>query len=290
MGLSRIAVIGGEGMLGKDVVSALQQQGIEAFAADKTSTEHPVDITDILSVESILAGCDAAVLTAAYTDVDGCERNPELAYHVNAFGAGAVASVCRRYSIPMVYISTDFVFDGLTDSPYREHADAHPLGAYGASKWAGEQWVREACPEHYICRTAWLFGAAGKNFPKTMLNAHRAGRELKVVADQQGCPTYTKDLADWICQLLLNGAPYGTYHTVNSGCTSWHGLAVEVFRQAGLDVPVKPIDHTEFPTPTERPAYSVLNTDRLKYAGIPEPRSWQMALTEFMKEIGEYAG
>ncbi len=289
MGISRIAVIGGEGMLGKDVVSSFQLRGIEAIAADKTSTEHPVDITDMHSVESILAGCDAAVLTAAYTDVDGCERIPELAYHVNAFGAGAVASVCRRYSIPMVYISTDFVFDGRTDSPYREHQPANPLGAYGASKWAGEQWVREVCPEHYICRTAWLFGANGKNFPKTMLNAHRAGRELKVVADQQGCPTYTRDLAEWVCHLLLNEAPYGTYHTVNSGSTSWHGLAEEVFRIAGLDVAVKPIDHTEFPTPTERPAYSVLNTDRLRQTGATEPRPWQQALKDFMKEIGECA-
>ncbi len=289
MAYNRIAVIGGEGMLGKDVVEAFKLLDCETIAADKTSAEHPVDITDTKSVMDVLKGCDAAVLTAAYTDVDGCERNPDLAFHVNAFGAGAVASVCHRYCIPIIYISTDFVYDGDTDHPYREHESANPLGAYGASKWAGEQWVREACPEHYICRTAWLFGAQGKSFPRTMLNAHRAGKQHRVVADQLGCPTFTRDLASWITHLLMSEAPYGTYHTVNSGVTSWHGLAVEVFRQAGLDVPVEPINHTEFPSPTRRPAYSALNTSRLAQTGVPEPRPWQQALHDFMREIGESA-
>src|SRR5579884_4068506 len=210
----RILVTGGRGMLGSDVCRCFAERGDEVTPV----TTDDFDIADAKRTrDAVLAAKpDVVVHTAAFTDVDGCERNPDEAYRVNALGTWSVASACAEAGAKLIHISTDFVFDGEKAEPYTEFDAPNPLGVYGASKLAAENLARTACARHFIVRSSWLFGPHGKCFPKVILRAAETKSELTVVADQRGTPTYTPDLA-----AALTGLPelelYGTYHIVNGG-------------------------------------------------------------------------
>jgi dTDP-4-dehydrorhamnose reductase len=269
-------------MLGSDLCETLTHDhdlrgvDIEDFdIADATATR--VAVTDWRP--GMVVHC------AAWTDVDGCERDPERAFVHNARGAWNVASACAEVHASMVYISTDFVFDGERREPYTEFDQPNPLSVYGASKLAGELAVRSLLPTHYVVRTAWLFGKRGRSFVRTILEAAEKRKELRVVADQLGSPTYTRDLAKAISDLIVSGRLLpGVYHLANSGVCSWAELATEALRLAGRHARVVPIPAAEWPSPTRRPAYSALCSRWLELQGLPPLRPWQEALARFVRE------
>jgi dTDP-4-dehydrorhamnose reductase len=288
----RVMVSGANGMLGIDLCATLAAAGHEPIRTDMAAREGArvpdwtaLDITDTDSVMNAVAHFDpdTVIHGAAYTDVDGCERNPELAFRVNALGTWNMAAACAERDIPLFYMSTDFVFDGRKTTPYAELDATNPLNQYGASKLAGERHIRELCRKHCICRTAWLFGVHGKSFPGTMLHLAKTRPELSVVSDQIGCPTFTLDLAKTITSLL--GSPlYGTYHITNTGSCSWFELARKTLQLAGVtSMEVKPIPASEYPSPTTRPAYSVLRHGSLEIQGRDLLPPWEDALAEFIR-------
>lgn len=282
----KIFITGAAGMLGTDLQKALAPDH-ELVLTDVMGDVKFLDITD---TGQVLAEIDAAepdlvIHSAAYTDVDGCERDPDRAYRVNALGTWNVAAACLVCDTAMLYISTDFVFDGEKGEPYTEYDAAHPLGHYGASKLAGESHVRALCPAHYIVRTAWLYGEHGKNFPLTILNAAKTHKELKVVADQIGSPTFTADLAGAIRDIITMPL-YGTYHVTNKGSCSWYEFAKKVLELAGVtEVTVLPIKAEEWPTPTRRPKLSVLRHYALELQGRDNIRPWDEALKDFISRL-----
>lgn len=288
----KVLVIGAGGMLGQDICARFAPH-FALVTASRRSGDIRLDITDGEAMRRAIGETapDVVILCAAYTDVDGCERNPEEAYRVNAFGAANVASACDDVGARLLFISTDYVFDGAKRSGYTEWDAPRPLNVYGASKLAGEQWIREICPRHWIVRTAWLYGAGGKCFPRTILNAAREGKPLRVVNDQTGSPTFTGDLAGVLLEMVSANAAYGTYHAVNQGSATWYEVACEVVNLAterGLlsaGVSVTPVSSREWFSPTRRPAYSVLSMERLRWAGIRLPRYWKEALRDYIQRL-----
>lgn len=287
----RVLVTGANGMLGSDLCRLLEQAGHTVVRTDVGVREglrvppwEPLDITNTQEVLPFVGARkpDAVIHGAAYTDVDGCERNPDLAYRVNAFGTWNLAAACGNADIPLVYISTDFVFDGTKTEPYTEFDRTNPLSHYGGSKLAGEQLVRQLCRRHVIARTAWLYGVNGKSFPNTILTLAQTRTELPVVTDQVGSPTHTIDLAQTLIG-LLDTPLYGTYHVVNAGSCSWFELAKKTLEIAGVtSMVIKPIPASQYPTPTRRPAYSVLRRYALELQGRDTLRPWEQALAEFV--------
>ena len=287
----RVLVTGANGMLGTDLCAMLEAGGHEAIRTDvgarenvpADSWEH-LDITSPQNVADVILKHqpDAVVHTAAYTDVDGCERNPDRAYLLNAQGTWNVAAVCGAHNIALAYVSTDFVFDGTKTTPYTEFDTVNPLSHYGASKLAGEKLVAQLCRKHYTIRTQWLYGAHGKCFPATMLNLAQTRKDLNVVVDQVGSPTHTVDLARTII-MLLHTPMYGTYHVANAGQCSWAELAQRTFELAGVThVTVHPVPASEYPSPTRRPAYSVMRRYALELQGRDNLPPWQQSLAEFI--------
>jgi dTDP-4-dehydrorhamnose reductase len=282
----KILITGASGMLGTDLRKVLGADH-ELIPTDVVGDVASLDITDTAEVMNMITAVrpDVVIHPAAYTDVDGCERDPDKAYRVNAFGTWNIATACRENDAAMVYVSTDFVFDGEKGAPYTEYDATNPLSHYGGSKLAGERHVRELCPRHYIARTAWLYGEHGKNFPFSMMNAAKTRKELKVVSDQIGSPTFTADLAATIRDLITTPM-YGTYHVTNSGSCSWCDFAREILRLAGItDVEVKPILAEEWPSPTRRPKCSVLRHYSLELQGRDNLRPWEDALKDFISRL-----
>lgn len=224
---------------------------------------------------------DLIIHTAAYTDVDGCEKWPEKALEVNTQGTANVAAACADLKIPLVYISTDFVFDGKKRLPYREHDPANPIQVYGRSKLAGEFYVSGLLRKFFIIRTSWLFGKHGNNFPAAILDQAKKGKELRVVNDQTGSPTLTNDLCQGIIKIIKNGE-YGIYHVANRGSTSRFGFAVAILKEAGKDNPVQPISFKELKRAAARPAYSVLRNSVLENFLNFQMPDWQDALKRFL--------
>jgi dTDP-4-dehydrorhamnose reductase len=242
-----------------------------------------LDITDARAVAETVARYSAVINTAAYTAVDDAETHETLAFDVNALGSEFLARACADNGIRLIQVSTDYVFRGDASTPYPEDAELDPISAYGRSKAAGERVVRSAHPNGAsIVRTAWLYGAGGKNFVSTMLDAARSGRPVSVVTDQIGQPTWAADVAQRIDDVL--DAPVGVYHATNAGACSWHELAVEIYRSAGADAAlVAPTTSADFVRPAPRPAYSVLADGAASAAGIPAMRPWQDALAEALR-------
>ncbi len=273
-------------MLGTDLQQALGADH-ELIPTDVVGDVASLDITNTAQVMEMITAArpDVVIHPAAYTDVDGCERDPDKAYKVNGFGTWNIATACRENDAALVYVSTDFVFDGEKGEPYTEYDPTNPLGHYGASKLAGEKHVRELCPRHYITRTSWLYGEHGKNFPFSIMNAAKIRKELKVVSDQIGSPTFTVDVATTIRDLI--GSPlYGTYHVTNNGSCSWYEFAKEILCLAGMtDVEVKPILAEEWPSPTKRPKYSVLRHYSLEFQGRDNLCPWDEALKDFISRL-----
>lgn len=276
----RLLVLGARGMLGTDILQDWKFD--EVIPADSAEA----DIRDLHQVKTLVckARPDWIILTAAYTDVDGSEKDPDLAFAVNAAGAENVARVASENTARLFYVSTDYVFDGTATRPYEPNHPVHPLNVYGASKAAGEQAVQSHSREWCIARTSWLFGASGPSFPEKILKASETRPELSVVSDQVGSPTFTRDLASAMLQLIHNDAR-GIVHITNSGTCSWFEFAREVLHQAGREsIRVLPVSTAEFPRPARRPAYSVLSPGSLNEYGITM-RDWKEALPDYLKDL-----
>jgi dTDP-4-dehydrorhamnose reductase len=272
-------IIGSEGMLGHDLVNVLS---VEHEVS--TTTIDTLDITDIdKTIKTVKENNpDVLVHAAAFTDVDGGETNPDLAYKVNSIGTRNVAVACRETDCAMVYICTDYVFDGTNTTPYYEYDQTKPLGVYGKTKHLGEVYLRDTLNKFYIVRTAWLYGYHGPNFVTTMLNLAKTTNKISVVNDQVGSPTYTVDLAKAIAQIIKKPS-YGIYHVTNSDQCSWFDFAKEIFKLANVEVDLKPVSTEEFPRPAPRPKFSVLENYNWKMEGYPKIRSYKEALKDYMK-------
>jgi dTDP-4-dehydrorhamnose reductase len=267
-------ITGASGMLGTDLQTVLGDRPFTALG------RRDLDVTDLDAVREAVAGHDAVLNCAAYTRVDDAEADEEQARRVNALGARNLAIASAETGAAIVQVSTDYVFDGSAPSPYSESHPRGPISAYGRTKAEGEEAVLEANPERgYVVRTAWLYGAHGGNFAKTMVRLASSHETLTVVDDQRGQPTWTGDLATRLVELADSGAPSGVYHGTNAGETTWFGFARAVFEKAGLDPErIRPTDSGSFVRPAPRPAYSVLGHDAWTRAGLPPLRSWQDAL------------
>lgn len=273
----RILVTGAAGMLGSDLIPYLRMRGHEVVGVDLE-----VDIRDPDPIDARIAEVAprAIIHAAAWTDVDGAEANEAAASAVNADGARNVARAAARAGAALVYVSTDYVFDGTSDRDYTEDDPTAPLGAYGRTKRAGEVASLEEYPGGVrIARTAWLYGAHGRNFVDTMLRLGRERDAVQVVADQLGSPTWTKDLAPAL-EALIDLAP-GVYHTTGGGSVTWAGFAEAIFAEAGIPCCVEHVTTAEFGRPAPRPARSVLAVTR---PDAPRLRNWREALQDYLKE------
>ncbi len=273
----KLLVTGAGGMLGRAVVGAAQRLGHDVRA----TTRAELDVTDPGALAQAVARRrpDAIVNCAAYTDVDGAESDRLAAFAINGKGAGNVAAAAANAGAAIVHVSTDYVFDGAKREPWLESDPVAPLGAYGASKLAGERAVAAANPAHAIVRTAWLFGAGGKNFVDTMLALGAEREEVSVVTDQVGCPTWTGHLAGALVELAERPAETGVHHIAGAGSCSWNELAIEVFDRAAIDCRVLPTTTASFPRPAPRPAYSVLGSERRDPLVLP---AWQDGVTAYL--------
>ena len=274
--MTRYLITGASGMLGRDLQAALA--GREFTALGRAD----LDVTDLSAVTDAARGHDVIINAAAYTKVDDAESHEDDAYAVNAVGARNLASAAAAHSSRLVQVSTDYVFNGSATSPYQENTPVDPISAYGRTKAAGEKFVMEENPAgSFIVRTAWLYGAHGPNFAKTMVRLAGSHETVSVVNDQLGQPTWTGDLAAQIVTLLDSDAPAGIYHGTNSGIASWFDFARAVFEAAGLDPErVTPTDSSTFVRPAPRPSYSVLGHDAWSAAGLTPMRDWREALAE----------
>lgn len=268
----KVLVTGATGQLGWDVMKELKRRGIDC----RGTGSKDLDITDREAVMQYIRTYrpDAVIHCAAYTAVDKAEDEPELCRKVNADGTAYIAEACKLVDAKMVYISTDYVFGDDGDRPHEVDDSPHPLNVYGQTKWEGEEAVRHILQKYFIVRISWVFGEHGNNFVKTMLRLGKERKEISVVADQFGAPTYTADLAPLLCDMVMT-EKYGTYHACNSGCCSWAEFAQEIFRAAGMDVKVIPIRTEDYPVKAKRPKNSRLNVGKIK---MPD---WQSAMEEF---------
>ncbi|MDQ1598452.1 MAG: dTDP-4-dehydrorhamnose reductase [Microbacteriaceae bacterium] len=268
-------IAGAGGMLGQDLQQALAGRDVTALSRSD------LDVTNLDAVRAAVAGHDVVINASAYTKVDDAEANEDLAFAVNATGAQNLAIAAAEGNARLVQVSTDYVFDGSATSPYDESTPLNPISAYGRTKAEGERLALAAHPDGtYIVRTAWLYGAGGPNFAKTMLRLAASHDTVSVVTDQLGQPTWTGDLARQIVELLDADAAPGVYHATNAGQASWFDFTQEIFRVVGLDPDrVKPTTSAEFVRPAPRPDYSVLGHDAWARAGISPMRNWRAALS-----------
>lgn len=270
--MAKVLVTGANGMLGQDLCPILEDCGYEVVETDVDT----LDITNFDMTKKVISNekPDILVHCAAYTNVDKAEEEQELAHKINGVGTENLAKVCGNNDITMIYISTDYVFDGKNQEKYLPTDKTNPINIYGKTKLEGEIAVQKYCKKFYITRTAWLYGIHGKNFVETMISLADKP-ELKVVDDQIGCPTWTVELADGIVKLLDEGMDYGIYHLCGSGETSWYGFAKEIFKLTGLSVNLKPCTTDEFPRPANRPKHSVMENNNLC-------RNWKRALKDYI--------
>lgn len=276
----RILITGANGRLGASLVQKLHKRH-EIIQTGKTE----LDITDWAATKRALQRSrpDLVLHPAAWTDVDGCARDPERAVLVNGYGSGHLAMATAAYGGAILYISSNEVFDGKRDTAYREYDPTAPVNPYGYSKWVGEQMVMRHNPHHVIVRTAWLFAHGGKNFVQTILNAAAAGKTLRVVTDEIANPTYTDDLAEAVVN-LLETERYGTYHLVNEGACSRYDFARYILDHGGYaNTPITPITQSEWERPSLPPLYSPLANHAARSLGITL-RDWQSAVTAFMQK------
>ena len=276
-----ILITGARGRVGSRLAALLEaEQAVACLDLPE------VDLSDPASVEALVElGPELVIHCAAWTDVDGCARDPDRALRVNAFGTRHVALACQRLGAPLLHLSTNEVFDGQGGRPYLEYDRPNPVNPYGYSKWVAEQIVRELVPRHYIVRTSWLIAHGGRNFVHKVLEQAAAGRALRVVVDEVASPTYNDDLAEAVVALLRTGH-YGTYHLVNEGHTSRWGLARFVLDHTGYaDVPVEQIGLADYPRPSTPPPFTPLRNMAAAHLGIVL-RPWQEAVLAFLQQEG----
>ncbi len=288
----KILITGISGMLGVDLYQALREEyevtGLDRrdFPSSPSPSVNKVDITDLEAVKELFFRLtpNFVIHAAAYTDVDGCEKNADKAYEVNALGTRNMALACQGSDTPVLYVSTDFVFGGDKGISYDEFDEPAPINIYGRSKLAGENYIQSLLSRYFIVRSSWLYGPWGKNFVTTILKLAREKSVLKVVDDQVGSPTYTKDLSQQIKRLVATGL-YGTYHITNSGRCSWYGFTREILKLVGMGkVEVIPITSEELARPAARPKFSVLENRCLKLSLGNGMREWKEALKDYLED------
>lgn len=278
----RIMVTGVKGQLGHDVMNELTSRGHIGVGVDIEE----MDITDPEAVEAVIRESDveAVIHCAAYTAVDAAEDNIDICRKINAGGTMNIARVCRTLDLKMMYISTDYVFNGEGTRPWEPDDEREPLNVYGQTKYEGELAVEENLEKYFIIRIAWVFGINGKNFIKTMLKLGETHDSLTVVNDQTGSPTYTLDLARLMVDMVETDR-YGRYHATNEGLCTWYEFACEIFRQAHMNVTVTPVTSDEYPSKAKRPHNSRISKDKLDDAGFKRLPAWQDALARYLKEL-----
>ena len=267
----KVLVTGAKGMLGQDLCPILEDNGYDVIETDI----HNLDITNLENVTNIIDNETPEIIIhcAAYTNVDKAEEDLENARKINVLGTKNLAKICGEKDITLIYISTDYVFDGEANTPYLPNSRTNPINNYGLTKLEGEEAVKKYCKKYYIARTSWLYGHHGKNFVETMISIADKP-ELKVVDDQIGCPTWTVELANGIVK-LIQGEEYGIYHICGSNSTSWYDFAKEIFKQIHKEVNLLPCSTEEFPRPARRPKYSVMENNKIC-------RDWKLALKDYL--------
>jgi dTDP-4-dehydrorhamnose reductase len=276
---SKVLVTGGHGQLGTELTLMLQEKGFETFGLG----HQDLDITDLDHVRKIFNELkpDVVCHTAAYTAVDKAETDRDGAFLVNAIGTRNIAIAAEEIGAKLVYVSTDYVFNGEKEGAYSEFDFPSPLGVYGQSKYAGEEFVHDFHSKFFITRTSWVYGQYGGNFVKTMLKLAETHDQLNVVNDQRGCPTYTRDLAEKIIELFQTDN-YGVYHLSNSGSCTWYEFSKAIFEIKGIDVKVNPCTTEEFPRPAKRPKNSEFEHTALKLNGFEKMNHWRDALAHYL--------
>jgi dTDP-4-dehydrorhamnose reductase len=291
----KIIVTGHKGMLGSDLLPLLRDAGFDVVGLDVDE----MDITDAEDVSKHFKTImpELVINCAAYTAVDKAESDVDAAFAVNRDGPRNLAQACRDFNIPLIHVSTDYVFDGTTAGAYCENDSINPLGVYGTSKWEGEECVRSSLEQHIIIRTSWLYGVNGNNFVKTMIRLSSERDEIRVVCDQQGCPTWTRDLADAIVKVSEriqtdgNGTPWGTYHYCGKGYTTWYEFTKSIVankerKEESQKTPkITAIETCEYPTPAKRPKYSALDCEKITLKFGIQPRRWEEALELMFDEL-----
>lgn len=290
----KILITGAHGQVGKELTQVALEKGFNVISASRSD----LDITQTQSIDSYITQHQPNIVinAAAHTAVDKAESEQNLAFSINRDGAKNLATVCKKLKIPLLHISTDYVFDGSSTEPYSENSLVSPLGVYGESKWQGEEAIRQILNEHLILRVAWVFGAQGNNFVKTMLRLGKDREELNVVADQFGGPSPAKYIAQVLIHLTElyqknNTLLWGTYHYCGNPKTSWYDFAKEIFKQAlklsllDKEIHVKPIATAEYPTAAKRPVNSMLDCTKLKTTFEIEMPDWKTALKQVLTEL-----
>jgi dTDP-4-dehydrorhamnose reductase len=281
----KLLITGTNGQLGSELQRQIKND--EIIAVDLPE----FDITRLIDVKENIAKAkpDVIINCAAYTNVDKCETDKDVAFAVNALGARNLAIAANCIGAKLIHISTDYVFSGDVSAPRTEWDLPFPQSVYGYTKLAGEEYVKAYCTRHFIVRTAWLYGYTGSNFVKTILNAAKQGNQLKVVDDQRGNPTNAADLAKHLLK-LAETEEYGTYHCTNNGECSWYEFAREFLRLSGLEYTIEPCATSEFPRPAKRPAYSSLDNMMLRLTIGDEMRNWEEAIVDFMSHYDKNTG
>lgn len=286
----KVIVTGCKGQLGFDVSKELLKRGDTAVAVDIEE----MDITDKAAVENYIsnANIDAVIHCAAYTAVDNAEDNVKLCRRINRDGTQNIANACKKHNLKMIYISTDYVFNGEGENYWNPNDEREPLNTYGLTKYEGELAVENTLDKYFIVRISWVFGVNGKNFVRTMLNLGKTHDKLTVVADQIGSPTYTVDLAELLVD-MAHSDKYGRYHATNEGVCSWYDFTCEIMKQAAeyypeyANVVILPVSSDAYPTKAKRPSNSRMSKEKLDKNGFNRLPSWQDALRRYLKELHE---
>ena len=284
----RVLVTGAKGQLGSDLLCELSKRNIESVGIDIED----LDITDAAATKRVIEDInnktklDAIIHCAAYTAVDAAEDNEALVTKINAEGTKNIAEVAKTLDVAMMYISTDYVFDGEGKRPWEPDDKRAPLNVYGMAKYNGELYVEELVKKYFIVRISWVFGLHGNNFIKTMLRLGKERGAVSVVNDQIGSPTYTPDLSRLLADMIVTDK-YGRYHATNEGLCSWYDFAVEIFKQANLDVAVTPVSSDAFPVKAKRPHNSRMDKSKLTENGFKLLPTWQDALGRYLLELEE---
>ena len=277
--MNNILVTGSTGQLGSDVVKELLKRGYSTLSPNRS--EFNLCSEDSIRNYILNSNCEAIVHCAAYTQVDKAEDEKDLCIKINATATKHIVKCAKILDIPMIYISTDYVFDGTKDGKYTENDETNPINIYGESKLAGEKYVQEILDKYYIVRTSWVFNINGKNFIETMLRLSKANNQLSIVNDQIGSPTYTKDLSRLLVD-MLETSKYGLYHATNEGYCSWYEFANTIFKLANINIDIKAINSNEYASRAKRPMNSKLSKDKLIEYGFKPLPNWEDALKDYL--------
>ena len=282
--MNNILVTGSTGQLGSDVVKELLKRGYSTLSPNRS--ELNLCSEDNIRNYILNSNCEAIVHCAAYTQVDKAEDEKDLCIKINATATKHIAKCAKILDIPMIYISTDYVFDGTKDGKYTENDETNPINIYGESKLAGEKYVQEILDKYYIVRTSWVFNINGKNFIETMLRLSKANNQLSIVNDQIGSPTYTKDLSRLLVD-MLETSKYGLYHATNEGYCSWYEFANTIFKLANINIDIKAINSNEYASRAKRPMNSKLSKHKLIEYGFKPLPHWEDALKDYLIRRGD---